>query len=623
MMSMIILVLISLLALHASAQNETQFIFNGFKGSINKVHVDGLATILPNGLLQMTNYTAHNLSHAFYPHPVIFKPNHTSFSTTFVFAMYPRVVNHSGHGIAFVISPTTDFRHAQPATYLGIFNASTSSLSSKDNTNQSLNHIFAVELDTGKNVEVNDIDANHVGIDINSLKSKDAAPASYYSDKEGVNKTLRLTSEKPMTIWIDYDEVDMIVNVTLAPLGHPKPSKHLLSKYFNLSTVLLESMYVGFSSSTGVVANSHYILGWSWNQSGKAQDLDPSKLPSLPRTKHRKLSLSHLIFVVLLSVVLLLLLLIYGAVFFVWRKKYEELLEPWEKEYVPHRFSYKDLYVATRGFRNSELLGVGGFGKVYKGVLSSTGDQVAVKRVSHDSKQGMKEFVAEISSMRIEKVEGSSLCWSSRFNIIKEVASSLLYLHEEWEQVVLHRDVKASNVLLDADMNARLGDFGLARLYDHNIDPRTTHVVGTIGYIAPEVSRTQKPTTKSDVFAYGMFLLEVCCGRRPSGKQSDNEVEEFLSDWVYDFWKKGEILKTSDPKMEGDYQEEEIELVVKFLNGSAALPDIPSEYDIESHSFIGEGWVASGSLASSLPSSSGNISVGVMSSTNSVLQYGR
>uniref|UniRef100_A0A803LX34 non-specific serine/threonine protein kinase n=1 Tax=Chenopodium quinoa TaxID=63459 RepID=A0A803LX34_CHEQI len=500
--------------------------------------------------------------------------------------------------------------------------------------------------------------------------------------KKGVNKSLKLNSGKPMTIWIDYDAVDMIVNVKLAPLGHPKPSKHLLAKRFNLSTLFLDSMYVGFSSSTSLFTSSQYILGWSWNQSGKAQDLDPSKLPLLPRFKPRKikLSLSQLIFLVLLSVLLLLLLLISGAVWFLWRKKYEEVLEPWEKKHAPQRFSYKDLYAATRGFRNSELLGVGGFRKVYKGVLSSTGDQVAVKRVSHDSKQGIREFVAEISSMRrlrhrnlvqllgycrrkgelllvydympngsldeflFNQAERSNLCWSSRFKIIKGVASALLYLHEEWEQVVLHRDVKASNVLLDADMNARLGDFGLARLYDHNLDPRTTHVGGTIGYMAPEVSKTLKPTTNTDVFAYGMFLLEVSCGRRPVGKHFHYEVEEFLSDWVCDCWKKGEILKTTDPKMKGDYQEEEVELVLKlgllclnpkpeerprmrqvvqFLNGSVALPDIPSEYDIQSHSFFGEGWVASGSSELPLPSSSGIVSFGIMSSSNSVLHYGR
>lgn len=171
-----------------------------------------------------------------------------------------------------------------------------------------------------------------------------------------------------------------------------------------------------------------------------------------------------------------------------------------------------------------------------------------------------------LDNILFDKVKKSKLCWSSRFKIIKGVASSLLYLHEEWEQAVLHRDVKASNVLLDAEMNARLGDFGLAKLYDHSIDPRTTHVVGTIGYIAPEVSRTLKPTTGADVFSFGMFLLEVSCGSRLTGKQDGNNDAEalFLTDWVYDCWKRGVILNASDPRMEGDYEEKEMELILKL-----------------------------------------------------------
>lgn len=104
-----------------------------------------------------------------------------------------------------------------------------------------------------------------------------------------------------------------------------------------------------------------------------------------------------------------------------------------------------------------------------------------------------------------------SLNWSQRFRVLKGVASGLSYLHGEWEQVVVHRDVKASNVLLDGELNGRLGDFGLARLYDHGTDPQTTHVVGTLGYLAPEHTRTGKATTRTDVYAFGAFLLEIAC----------------------------------------------------------------------------------------------------------------
>jgi serine/threonine protein kinase len=123
-----------------------------------------------------------------------------------------------------------------------------------------------------------------------------------------------------------------------------------------------------------------------------------------------------------------------------------------------------------------------------------------------------------------------TLDWPQRFHIIRGVASGLLYLHENWEQVVIHRDVKASNVLLDAEMNGRLGDFGLARLYDHGTDAHTTLVVGTMGYLAPELGRTGKATPATDVFSFGAFLLEVTCGRRPIGADEHTRTASCL--WI-------------------------------------------------------------------------------------------
>ncbi|XP_021715386.1 L-type lectin-domain containing receptor kinase IV.2-like isoform X2 [Chenopodium quinoa] len=628
----------------AFAQDEKQFMYNGFQEA--NLHLDGQAKIHPNGLLQMTNSSLQGSGHVFYPQPLNFNKSR-SFSTTFTFAINTDVPGHGGHGIAFVISASINFTHAVPAEYLGIFNTS-------NNGNKS-NHVFAVELDTVQNAVFGDIDGNHVGIDVNGLKSVSSASVAYYSDEDKKNISLELSGGTPMKIWIDYDGEKMLMNVTLAPLKHPKPQKNLLSTHVNLSSVLLDYMYVGFSSATGLTGTEHYISGWSWSQIGQAQDLDLFKLPPFPNIRSHK-NKPKFLFIVLIVVLLLLLGMIAGVALAVWRKKFKELKEPWEQEYISHRFSYKDIYIATKGFKDSELLGFGGFGKVYKGVIPSKHTPVAVKKISHDSRQGMREFVAEIVTMRrlrhrnlvqllgycrrkgelllmydympngsldkfLFKNKNSDLSWSQRFNIAKGVASALLYLHEEWEQVVLHRDVKASNVLLDADMNARLGDFGLARLYDHESATRSTRVVGTIGYLAPELSITGKPTTATDVFAYGIFLLEVACGRRPSSLQEFSTEDYVLVDWVYDCWKKGEILETSDPMLEGNYQAEEMELVLKlgllcshpkpegrpsmrqavqFLNGDANLPDIPSDYDHESNSFFGGSWSISMSVPSSM-----------------------
>jgi serine/threonine protein kinase len=155
------------------------------------------------------------------------------------------------------------------------------------------------------------------------------------------------------------------------------------------------------------------------------------------------------------------------------------------------------------------------------------------------------------------------LNWARRWHIIKGIASCLVYLHEEWEKVVIHRDIKASNVLLDGDMNGRLGDFGLARLYDHDADPQTTHVVGTIGYLAPELGHTSKATPLTDVFAFGVFVLEVTCGQRPVNP-SLQDSQALLVEWVLEQWNKGSLLDSVDNRLEGSYDADEACLALKL-----------------------------------------------------------
>lgn len=232
---------------------------------------------------------------------------------------------------------------------------------------------------------------------------------------------------------------------------------------------------------------------------------------------------------------------------------------------------------------------------MYKGVLPTTGSEVAVKRIVRGPYHGMREFAAEIESLgrlrhknlvnlqgwckkkndllliydfipngSLDSILYNSNCnfvldWEQRFNILKGITAGLLYLHEEWEQVVIHRDVKTSNILIDGDFNARLGDFGLARIYDHDQISHTTNVVGTIGYIAPELTRTGKASTKSDVYAYGVVLLEVVTGKRPVSSD-----QFFLVDWVVENYQLGQILEVVDPKLNSVYDLEEVELVLKL-----------------------------------------------------------
>uniref|UniRef100_A0A0D3GC60 Protein kinase domain-containing protein n=1 Tax=Oryza barthii TaxID=65489 RepID=A0A0D3GC60_9ORYZ len=153
-----------------------------------------------------------------------------------------------------------------------------------------------------------------------------------------------------------------------------------------------------------------------------------------------------------------------------------------------------------------------------------------------------------------------TLNWPRRLHVIMCVAAGLLYLHDDWERVIVHRDVKANNVLLDADMNGRLGDFGLARLHDHGADARTTHVAGTRGYLAPELTRFGKATKATDVFAFGAFVLEVACGRWPMGHNARGELL-VLIEWVGAAWAAGG--GGSVPRLE-EYSGEEAKLVLKL-----------------------------------------------------------
>ncbi|KAK8272848.1 hypothetical protein V6Z11_D11G363900 [Gossypium hirsutum] len=613
-----LVLLLFLLNLASSDINQGQFSFNGY------LDVEGGAGVDSNGLFKLTNSTRLIAGHIFYENPIHFKNSKNgsvfSFSTTFIFAIIPGY----GHGMAFVISPNKEIPGASAVQYLGLFN--------ETNNGDSSNHIVAVELDTVLSLDVNDIDDNHVGIDINSVNSVKSASAGYYTD-EGKFIKVSLVSGDPMQIWIEYNGVEKRLNVTLYPINLPRPKTPLISYKKDLSPYMHDFMYVGFSSSTGSISatsSSHYILAWSFKMNGSADELDLSRLPKIPRHDNGGIKQLKKILAITLSFtgLTLVLVLVFGFVLISRKKRFMEILEDWEVQFGPHRFSYKDLFKATKGFKKKEVLGSGGFGRVYKGVLPSSNIQIAVKRISHDSRQGMREFVAEIATIgrlrhpNLVRLLGycrrkqelllvydympngsldkflyhqpnSSLNWTQRFKIIKDVASALFYLHQQWVQVIIHRDIKPANVLIDSDMNAQLGDFGLAKLCDLGNDPQTSHVAGTLGYMAPELARTGKANTSTDIYAFGIFMLEVACGRKPIEPQTAPE-EAFLADWITDCWDKGDILATIDKRLGKRFVGQQAELVLKlgllcshpvtaarpsmssvisYLDGVASLPD--------------------------------------------------
>ncbi|TVU38229.1 hypothetical protein EJB05_11586, partial [Eragrostis curvula] len=613
---------------HRGDGNGTQFIYNGFVHA--NLTLDGTAAVTPAGLLVLTNGSLQAKGHAFYPSPLPFRApgarNARSFSTTFVFAIYGQFADLSSNGLAFFIAASRDvMSNAMAGRYLGLLNDT-------DNGNRSA-HVFAVELDTLFNADFRDINSNHVGVDVNSLTSINASDAGYYEDGTGQFRNLSLISRKAMQVWVDYDGVARQVTVAMAPLAMARPKKPLLQTSVDLSDVVEATAYVGFTSATATLVSRHFVLGWSLALDGPAPALNIADLPSLPPAWPKPRSKVLEIVLPIASAVLVLAVGIAIYTFVRRRIKYAELREDWEVPFGPHRFSYKDLFRSTKGFSDNHLLGAGGFGSVYKGVLRKPGMEVAVKKVSHESRQGMKEFISEVVSMgrlrhrnlvqllgycrrkgelllvydympngSLDKYlydpSNGTLDWPQRFHIIKGVASGLLYLHEDWEQVVIHRDVKASNVLLDGKMNGRLGDFGLARLYDHGTHAHTTHVVGTMGYLAPEFGHTGKATPATDVFSFGPFLLEVTCGRRPVGQDEHNNCI-MLIDVVIEHWRKGSIIDAVDTRIRNGYNPEEVSLVLKlgllcshplptarptarqvvqYLDGDMSLPNLSPAY---------------------------------------------
>jgi hypothetical protein len=614
---MIVLFLLALLSGRScSADDDVDFIYQGFQHpSGSELALEGSASVLHGGALRLTNDSNRLVGHAFRGSPVPFIDGGggrlASFSTAFVLDIVT-VGSGGGHGLAFVVAPSTTLPGASPEIYLGVLGPGTNGKPS--------NHVFAVEFDTVLDMEMNDINGNHVGVDVNSLFSNVSKPAAYYADGDTKKVPVTLESAQPIQAWIDYDGGSGVLNVTVAPVSvAARPRRPLISTKLDLRPVFKDHMYVGFSSSTGKLASAHYILAWSFRTNGPAQSINLRRLPKVPRPSS---GISKLIIVKFAAVACAgTLALIAAAMAIVrWVRKRAALadkLEDWELQH-PHRLPYKELYMATKGFKQSELLGAGGFGQVYKGVLrrrrsgSTGGDEVAIKRISAGTRQGMREFVAEVASLgrmrhrNLVELRGwckhgqdlllvyefmpngsldarlfgtgagtgpdldkascpQPLAWAQRFAVLGGVARGLLYLHEEWEHVVVHRDVKANNVLLGADMGARLGDFGLARLYEHGADPASTRVAGTLGYMAPELTVTSRATTAADVFSFGALLLEVACGRRPvepPPADGGDAPDVVLVRWVRDCGLAGDLLRAVDPRLEGCYDEAEAMLVL-------------------------------------------------------------
>ncbi|CAA6675299.1 unnamed protein product [Spirodela intermedia] len=249
-------------------------------------------------------------------------------------------------------------------------------------------------------------------------------------------------------------------------------------------------------------------------------------------------------------------------------------------------FSLKELHSATNNFNYDNKLGEGGFGSVYWGQLSD-GTQIAVKRLNVWSNKAESEFSAEVEVLAESSTKTSSrlivyeympnlslfshlhgqnssecvLNWPRRMKIAVGSAEGIAYLHHNATPHIIHRDIKASNVLLDSDFEPQVADFGFAKLIPDGATHVTTKVKGTLGYLAPEYAMLGKASESCDVYSFGILLLELVSGKKPVEKLSHAE-KRTISDWALQLvWEKN-FAAVADPKLNGDFVEAELRRIV-------------------------------------------------------------
>ncbi|KAG6789638.1 hypothetical protein POTOM_005756 [Populus tomentosa] len=529
--------------------------------------------------------------------------NLTDFTTHFSFSINSQNKTLYGDGLAFFLAPEGSKLPSNLSQGAGL------GLARNDQQlNTTDNHFVAVEFDIFKN----DFDppGEHVGIDINSMQSVN-----------NITWLCDIIGGRITEAWISYNSSTHNLSVVFTGYRNNNVEMQFLSRIVSLRDYLPERVSFGFSASTGDLFAIHTLYSWDFSSSLEIDDnvtspIDPAAAspPNGGSPKKNRTGLGVGLGVGGGAIVVGAALVGFVIKFMCGHEEDEEgghVLEEYmddefERGTGPKKFSYQELARATSNFKDEEKLGEGWFGGVYKGFLKELDSFVAVKRVSRGSKQGIKEYAAEvkiISRLRQRNLvkligwcherkelllvyefmphgsldshlfeETSLLTWEVRYKIVQGLASGLLYLHEEWEQCVVHRDIKSSNIMLDSEFNAKLGDFGLARLVDHGKASQTTVLAGTMGYMAPECAMTGKASRESDVYSFGIVALEIACGRKPINPKASNEDRVSMVQWVWELYGEGKLLEAVDPRLCGDFNKTQMERLM-IVGLSCAHPD--------------------------------------------------
>ncbi|MCL7037149.1 hypothetical protein MKW94_013003 [Papaver nudicaule] len=581
--------IITFLLVLPSPTNSISFNFPNFPPNDTRIDFEGNST-RKDGLLEFTRnpITGESLyktaGRATYSEPIqLWDANTgrlTDFDTHFSFIIDRQNQTNAGDGMAFFLAPFGSKLPPDSWGYpLGLVVRNVSL------TDLATNQIVAVEFDSVSNEF--DPSSDHVGINVNSVVSVATAP---------VNGSI--TDGRRANAWVTYNSTTKNLSLFLTYADNPVFNGGSTLFYIvDLKKILPEHICVGFSAATGSYAEIHQVLSWRFNST--LELIADQNIPrGITEGKGNKTGL-----MVGLVVGLAVFTCGIGLALFIWLKRRRRsrnleddaensdvpMDDAFEKGSGPKRFSYRELVHATSNFDEGGKLGEGGFGGVYKGVLTDLSLNVAVKRVSKGSNQGKKEYQSEvkiISQLRHRNLvqligwchernelllvyefmpnrsldkhlfRGENiLTWEVRYKIALGLASAVLYLHEEWEQCVLHRDIKSSNVMLDSSFNAKLGDFGLARLVNHGLSSRTTVLAGTLGYLAPECIFTGKSSKESDVYSFGIVALEIACGKKPD----EVTLELSLVEWVWNLYGGGKLLDAADDKLKMEFNESEME----------------------------------------------------------------
>ncbi|WJX52438.1 hypothetical protein P8452_38553 [Trifolium repens] len=521
--------------------------------------------------------------------------NLTDFTSHFTFTIDSHNSKHYGDGMAFFLAPYgSKMPNATKGRSMGL------TLDDQAMNSTETNPFVAVEFDIYKNPW--DPPHEHAGIDINSMIS--VANVTWLADiKEG----------KLNEAWVSYNASSLNLSVVFTGFDNVTSTtvhQHL-SSIVDLRLYLPEFVTIGFSAATGNATAIHTLNSWDFSSNLEAEQ-DNNKIntqeplarsPSLnttsTKTKKSKTGLA-----LGLGVGGFVLIGVFGLISVcLWNKtkrgsekedgEFEQYMGEDFGSGGPKKYTYAELAHAANNFKDEHKLGQGGFGGVYRGFLKDIKSYVAIKRVSEDSHQGIKEFASEvtiISKLRHRNLvqligwchdrkklllvyeymqngsldihlfkKQSFLKWAVRYTVARGLASALLYLHEEW-------------------------------------------LLQGLGYMAPECATIGRASKETDVYSFGIVALEIACGRKPIIKAQENEIN--IVEWVWGLYGSGRILEAVDPRLGEDFEEEQIKCLMivglwcthpdpnnrpsvrqatQVLNFEATLPNLPSSMPIPTY----------------------------------------